>query len=249
MQLDPRPEVRVVGVLLAYQVLLAHASPRSRATSRSSASSSAPASSRRFRMPSRRSISSSTSASVRPAGCGDPAPPLALLLVRRLREPLVVVRRPALVAQRVVGGDHVRLDAREPERHPAGDAGAVAAAGAMDRGRRLGVAERASAPARARRGSGRRARDTPRASTASPRRRRRGRGSIAWRSDGNRQRLELVLRVLPVGPQVDDRARRRSRRAPAGPPRSDRAASRRARRRGTPSRRRRRAAARRGRGR
>ena len=49
----------------------------------------------------------------------------------------------------MVRGDRVGLDAGEPERHPAGDAGAVAAAGAVDRGRRLGVAEKPSAPARA----------------------------------------------------------------------------------------------------
>src|SRR6185437_2611297 len=56
----------------------------------------------------------------RPAGrLRDPAPPLALLVVRRRREPLLVVRRPALVAERVVGGDRVELGSREPERHPA----------------------------------------------------------------------------------------------------------------------------------
>ena len=37
-----------------------------------------------------------------------------LLLVRRLLKPPVVVRRPALVAQRMIRGDHVGLDAREP---------------------------------------------------------------------------------------------------------------------------------------
>src|SRR5204862_4841741 len=77
-----------------------------------------------------------------PGGPGDSPPALALGLVRRLRKPLLVVRRPALVAQRVVGGDRVRLDPREPERHPARDAGAVAPARTVDRRRRLGLPER-----------------------------------------------------------------------------------------------------------
>ena len=117
-----------------------------------------------------------------PAGCEIRRRRSRSCVVRRRGEPLRVERRPALVAQRVVGGDRVRLDAREPERHPAGDAGAVAAARAMDRGRRLGVAEQRQRLRELRRGSGRRARGTPPASTASPRRR----GSAADPSPGAR---------------------------------------------------------------
>src|SRR4051794_13463995 len=57
-----------------------------------------------------------------PGGPGLTPPAPALVLVRPHPKPLLVVRRPALVAQRVVGGDRVRLDTREPERHPARDA-------------------------------------------------------------------------------------------------------------------------------
>src|SRR5438552_2542204 len=80
------------------------------------AASSAPAPTRSFRMPSFPLLDFLEDLRERAAGrLRDPPAALALLLVGRLREPPGVVRCPALVTQRVVGGDHVRLDTGEPE--------------------------------------------------------------------------------------------------------------------------------------
>ena len=117
------------------------------------------------------SISSRTSTSVRPAGCETRSRRSRSCSSAACASQLLVVRRPALVAQRVIGRDRVGLGSREPERHPAGDAGAVAAAGAVDRGRRLRVAEQGQRLRQLGAVAVGEARGTPPASTASPRRR------------------------------------------------------------------------------
>src|SRR6478735_6805436 len=138
-----------------------------------------------------------------PGRLQNPDPPLALRIVGRLSNPLVVVRPPALVAQRMVGRYDVGLDAREPERHPAGDAGAVAAAGAVDRSGRIGVAQR-----RQRTCQGASILVGEREVRLAHRRPVPRRGYRAWihrlAQHGNGERLELVVRILPLRSKIDD---------------------------------------------
>ena len=154
-------------------------------------------------MPSLRSISSSTSTSVRPAGSEIRRRRSRSVSSGRLREPIGVVRRPALVAQRVIFRDRVPIGAGEPERHSARDAGAVAAAGTVDRRRRLRVAER-----------GQCLRKRAAIAIGEPEIRLSHRRPLPRHGDvarihrlpqhRNRQRLVVVGAVLALGPQIDD---------------------------------------------